>query len=183
MPVDCLDAGGLTLGDVDAVTPTALVRTVSAVSGGTRFEQKQFEQVLSPDVQRRNLEQFFPGTDWPGKLVPVEHHLAHAASAFYTSGFRDALILISDGMGKIHSMTVRGSGRRYAVTAPVPALHSLGILYGVFTLYLGFAFGVDEYKVMGLAPYGNPAQFYQMADLATFETTELTHSDFCQQPD
>jgi carbamoyltransferase len=126
-----------------------------------------YSEVLSPDVQRRNLEQFFPGTDWPGKLVPVEHHLAHAASAFYTSGFRDALILISDGMGEIHSMTVAvGQDADITVLRQIPALHSLGILYGVFTLYLGFAFGVDEYKVMGLAPYGDPAQFYgQMAAL------------------
>jgi carbamoyltransferase len=64
-------------------------------------------------------------------------------------------------MGEIHSMTVAvGRGSDITVVREIPALHSLGILYGVFTLYLGFAFGVDEYKIMGLAPYGNARRYY-----------------------
>src|SRR4029078_3998328 len=77
------------------------------------------------------------------------------------------LILISDGMGEIHSMTVAvGQGKDITVLWHVPALHSLGILYGVFTMYFGFYVGVDEYKVMGLAPYGNQRKYYnQIAEL------------------
>jgi carbamoyltransferase len=70
-------------------------------------------------------------------------------------------------MGEIHSMTVAvGQGKDITVLRQVSSLHSLGILYGVFTMYLGLYFGVDEYKVMGLAPYGNQRKYYsQIADL------------------
>ena len=91
----------------------------------------------------------------------MPHHLAHAASAFYLSGFDEALILVSDGMGEVHSMTVAvGQGTEIKVLKQVPAFHSLGTLYGVFTLYLGFCMNMDEYKVMGLAPYGRPERYF-----------------------
>jgi carbamoyltransferase len=94
--------------------------------------------------------------------MQVHHHLAHAASAFYLSGFRESLILVSDGMGEFHSATVGiGSGNQIQTIKQIPALDSLGILYGVFTLYLGFYMGLDEYKVMGLAPYGNPRRYFK----------------------
>src|SRR5207302_9756533 len=113
-------------------------------------------------VQRKFLDQYVGETRWSETLFPVPHHLAHAASALYPSGFDEALILISDGMGEIHSMTVAvGSGTEMTVLAQIPAFHSLGILYGVFTLYLGFYMGSDEYKVMGLAPYGNADRFFK----------------------
>ncbi len=103
----------------------------------------------------------FGETNWGEKFVSVPHHLAHAASTFYPSGFAEALILVSDGMGEAQSMTVAvGKGIEIKVISEIPACHSLGILYGVFTLYLGFYMGSDEYKVMGLAPYGNPHRFF-----------------------
>ena len=163
----CLDAGGLTLADVDAVAHSFAYEPYRQFLVETEVGRKQFEDVFSADIQRRNLEQFFPGSGWADKLVPVDHHLAHAASAFYPSGYSEALILISDGMGEVHSMTVAvGQGTDITILRRVPALHSLGILYGVFTMYLGFYLGVDEYKVMGLAPYGNSRLYYnQVADL------------------
>ena len=92
-------------------------------------------------------------------LSRVPHHVAHAASAYYPSGFSDALILVSDGMGEVDSMTVFSArGTDLTALTRVPAAHSLGSLYGVFTLYLGFKFNMDEYKIMGLAPHGNPAR-------------------------
>jgi carbamoyltransferase len=99
--------------------------------------------------------------DWNGKFIAVPHHLAHAASAFYLSGLGESLILVSDGMGEVHSMTVAvGQGAEIKILKQVPAFHSLGMLYGVFTLYLGFYMNMDEYKVMGLAPYGNPRRYF-----------------------
>ena len=87
--------------------------------------------------------------------------MAHAASAFYPSGFEEALILVSDGMGEMESMTVAvGQGKDIRVLSHVPAFHSLGALYGVFSLYLGFFMNSDEYKVMGLAPYGNSRRYF-----------------------
>ena len=99
--------------------------------------------------------------------MPVSHHLAHAASAFFLSGFDESLILVADGMGEFHSTTIAiGSGNDIRIIEQTPTLNSLGILYGVFTLYLGFYMNFDEYKVMGLAPYGNPRRFFtQIMDL------------------
>jgi len=122
----------------------------------------QYEEVYSPEVQRELLRQHFPGADWDKKLVPVSHHLAHAASAFYPSGFEEALILVSDGMGETESLTVAvGRGADIQTLTQVSAFHSLGAFYGVMTLYLGFFMNSDEYKVMGLAPYGNPKRYFE----------------------
>src|SRR5437867_2313470 len=125
------------------------------------YLQRQYAEVYSPDMQKALLEQHFPAAGWKDKFVPVLHHLAHAASAFYPSGFDESLILVSDGMGEVHSMMIAvGQGTDIKVVKQIPALHSLGTLYGVFTYYLGFYMGLDEYKVMGLAPYGNPRRYY-----------------------
>jgi len=163
----CLEAGNLTPAQVDYVAHSFAYEPFKSSFAETESHQRQYEEVYSTDVQRRNLQTIFPECDWSKKLVPVNHHMAHAASAFYPSGFPEALILTSDGMGEIHSMTVAvGQVTDIKVRRQISAMHSLGILYGVFTLYLGFYFGVDEYKVMGLAPYGDPRQFYsQMLEL------------------
>lgn len=163
----CLREGGLTLAQIDYIAHGFSYEPFKEYFAETDDARKQYDHVYSPDVQRRNLDEIFPRSDWRKKLVPVTHHLAHAASAFYPSGFPEALILVSDGTGEINSTTVAvGQGAEMRVLRQVSALHSLGILYGVFTLYLGFYFGVDEYKVMGVAPYGNPREFYnQMAEL------------------
>lgn len=116
--------------------------------------------VYDPQRQAGLLERHFPGVDWCRRLVAVPHHLAHAASAFYPSGFQEALVMVSDGMGELDSLSIYAVvGKRFEPLASISAFHSLGVLYGVFTLYLGFAFGMDEYQVMGLAPYGNPERY------------------------
>src|SRR5256886_6044650 len=87
--------------------------------------------------------------------------MAHAASAFYLSGFDDALIVVADGMGEIETLTVAGGeGDAIRVLRRYSIRESLGILYSVFTLYLGFEMMMDEYKVMGLAPYGDPGRYH-----------------------
>ena len=163
----CLEEGDLKPSQVDYIAHGFAYGPFEEYFHDDEYVRQQYAEVYGPDVQRRNLEKWFPNSGWVDKLVPVNHHLAHAASAFYPSGFSEALILVSDGMGEIHSMTVAvGQGTNITVLKQVSSLHSLGILYGVFTMYLGFYFGVDEYKVMGLAPYGNPRKYYsQIADL------------------
>src|SRR5439155_21126725 len=80
-------------------------------------------------------------------------------------------ILVSDGMGEVQSATIAtGQGNDIKVLTEISAFHSLGILYGVFSLYLGFYMNSDEYKIMGLAPYGNPRRFFnQMMSLVSFK--------------
>ncbi|HPA19797.1 MAG TPA: carbamoyltransferase C-terminal domain-containing protein [Verrucomicrobiae bacterium] len=87
----------------------------------------------------------------------VEHHLAHVASGFHVSPFEEAAILSVDGMGDfVSTLTARGRGTGCGVFRRIYYPHSLGFLYNAITLYLGFPAYGDEYKVMGLAPYGKP---------------------------
>ena len=97
------------------------------------------------------------GVDWESKLLFSEHHLSHAASAFYPSPFEDAAVLTMDGVGEwtTTSMAI-GSGNRLAVHKEIHFPHSLGLLYSAITYYTGFKVNSGEYKVMGLAPYGEP---------------------------
>ncbi len=125
------------------------------------YLKRQFIEVFSREAQLACLQRNAAAWNWADKLVSVPHHLAHAASAFYVSGFDQSLILVSDGMGEFHSATVAiGQRNEIQIIKQIPGLHSLGILYGVFTLYLGFFMGLDEYKVMGLAPYGNARRYF-----------------------
>tara|TARA_B100000965_G_scaffold396948_1_gene412707 strand:+ start:1846 stop:3681 length:1836 start_codon:yes stop_codon:yes gene_type:complete len=93
----------------------------------------------------------------PEKLFFSEHHLSHAASAFYPSPFEEALILTLDGVGEWATTTVSiGKGNKINIVKEIHFPHSLGLLYSAFTYYLGFKVNSGEYKVMGLAPYGTP---------------------------
>jgi natural product biosynthesis luciferase-like monooxygenase protein len=157
----CLKAGNLQLDEVDYVAHGFSYEPYKTAFQADEFARRQYDEVFAPEVQKRFLSEHFGALDWDKKFVPVPHHLAHAASAFYPSGFENALILISDGMGEVQSMTVAtGQGSDINVITEIPAFHSLGTLYGVFTHYLGFYINSDEYKVMGLAPYGNSRRFF-----------------------
>ena len=92
-----------------------------------------------------------------GKLLFIEHHLSHAASAFFVSPFSEAAILTADGVGEWETTTMgMGNDRSLTLTKSIRFPHSLGLLYSAFTYYLGFRVNSAEYKVMGLAPYGKP---------------------------
>ncbi|MFI5124703.1 MAG: carbamoyltransferase [Chitinophagales bacterium] len=90
-------------------------------------------------------------------LLFSEHHLSHAASAFFSSGFSEAAILTIDGVGEWATCTIcKANGNRIEILKELRFPHSVGLLYSAFTYYLGFAVNSGEYKLMGLAPYGNP---------------------------
>ena len=157
----CLEAGHLKPDSIDYVAHGFSYEPFRSFYEQDEFLRKQFVEVYSRGAQIDCIQRHLPSWEWADKLVHVPHHIAHAASAFYLSGFNDSLILVSDGMGELHSSTVGvGTGNEIQTIAQIPGLHSLGILYGVFTLYLGFYMGLDEYKVMGLAPYGNPRRYF-----------------------
>jgi len=95
--------------------------------------------------------------NWPEKLLFSEHHLSHAASAFYPSPFESAAVLTLDGVGEWTTTSVAmGKGSDLTVVKEIHFPHSLGLLYSAFTYYTGFKVNSGEYKVMGLAPYGDP---------------------------
>ncbi|MDA8836095.1 carbamoyltransferase [Candidatus Pelagibacter bacterium] len=97
------------------------------------------------------------GINWNKKLLFSEHHLSHAASAFYPSPFESAAVLTLDGVGEWTTTSLAvGKGSDLKVVKEIHFPHSLGLLYSAFTYYIGFKVNSGEYKVMGLAPYGKP---------------------------
>lgn len=95
--------------------------------------------------------------NWGERLLFSEHHLSHAASAFYPSPFDDAAVLTIDGVGEWTTTSwAVGSGKELKIIKEMHFPHSLGLLYSAFTYYTGFKVNSGEYKVMGLAPYGTP---------------------------
>ena len=115
------------------------------------------EKLFQKSLLRRELESYGSGFDGQNKLLFTEHHLSHAASSFYPSPFKEAVILTMDGVGEWATTSV-GIGRenRLELTKEIHFPHSLGLLYSAFTYYTGFKVNSGEYKLMGLAPYGEP---------------------------
>lgn len=98
------------------------------------------------------------GGSWGSKILFSDHHLSHAASAFYPSPFKNAAVLTLDGVGEWATTTLGvGSGSDLRIESEIKFPHSLGLLYAAFTAYTGFKVNSGEYKMMGLAPYGVPS--------------------------
>ena len=114
------------------------------------------EKLFQKSLLKGELKKFAPSFD-PNRLLFCEHHLSHAASAFYPSPFEDAAVLTMDGVGEWATTSAAiGSGKNLEVLREIHFPHSLGLLYSAFTYYTGFKVNSGEYKVMGLAPYGEP---------------------------
>ncbi|WP_156723536.1 carbamoyltransferase family protein [Streptomyces apocyni] len=166
-PVDAIDAclriAGVTLDDVDFVAHGFRYEP-SAAFERDEFARRWFRDVYRKEVQWDVLRSHYPDQDWERKFVPVRHHVAHAASAYHLSGFQDATVLVADGMGEAESTSVfQGTGADLRLVRSYSISASLGILYSVVTQYLGFLPGMDEYKVMGLAPYGDSRRYADVA--------------------
>ncbi|MEI6703505.1 MAG: carbamoyltransferase [Deltaproteobacteria bacterium] len=102
-------------------------------------------------------ENFGRAVDWSERLLFSEHHVSHAASAFFPSPFRDAAVLTMDGVGEWATTSLAiGRDNQLQTLKEIHFPHSLGLLYSSFTYYTGFKVNSGEYKVMGLAPYGEP---------------------------
>ena len=115
------------------------------------------EKLFQKDLLRRELAEIDAEFDWKTKLLFAEHHFSHAASAFYPSPFEEAVVLTIDGVGEWATTTVGiGRGNKLEIQKEMHFPHSLGLLYSAFTYYTGFKVNSGEYKVMGLAPYGEP---------------------------
>ena len=111
-----------------------------------------------------------------------DHHLSHAASAFFPSPFEEAVILTADGVGEWATTTVAiGKGNKLDIKKEIHFPHSLGLLYSAFTYYAGFKVNSGEYKLMGLAPYGNPIyedKIHQLVDIKEDGTFRLNQNYF-----
>jgi carbamoyltransferase len=146
------------------------------------LREKLFQKVLL----RRELRRWYPDFDSETKLLFAEHHQSHAASAFYPSPFDEAVILTMDGVGEWATTSVgRGQGKTLEMVKEIHFPHSLGLLYSAFTYYTGFKVNSGEYKVMGLAPYGEPrfkaTILDNLIDLKPdgFFRLDLSYFDYC----
>jgi carbamoyltransferase len=161
----CLSMGGIRAGDLDYVVfyekPfTKFERILQTVLGGfprtTRLFQDSMLHWLTDKLWIKSLirQHLGVGTD---RILFSEHHLSHAASAFFCSPFEDAAVLTVDGVGEWATATMGvGRGTTLTLDREMRFPHSLGLLYSVFTAFLGFEVNEGEYKVMGMAPYGRP---------------------------
>lgn len=131
-----------------AFAPKGLVSFLSAMPVWIK------EKLFMRKMLKTELEKLGKGKY---KLLFPEHHLSHAASAFFPSSFNEAAILTIDGVGEWATTTIcRGKGNKIEVIKELTFPHSVGLLYSAFTYYTGFKVNSGEYKLMGLAPYGNP---------------------------
>jgi carbamoyltransferase len=162
----CLSEAGISIDEIDEIahgfdyTPLSNLYSVDEVSA------RLYREVFSREALIAQVERDLPGFP-ASKVFSVGHHLAHAASAAYTSGWDECLVVVNDAMGEVESLSVYDfhDGQMEKVRT-IGANDSIGILYSLVTLHLGFDFNSDEYKIMGLAPYGNPARFRAFFDSA-----------------
>ncbi|MBD1153159.1 carbamoyltransferase [Pelagibacterales bacterium SAG-MED24] len=117
------------------------------------LSQKLFQKTLLFNKLKEHDQDF----NDKKKIMFSDHHLSHAASAFYPSPFNEAIVLTADGVGEWATTTFAlAKGNKVKIIKEIHFPHSLGLLYSAFTYYIGFKVNSGEYKLMGLAPYGNP---------------------------
>jgi len=155
----CLAAASLKVSDIDEIAHGFDYSGYRKAYALDATSAELYERVFSRDA----LVGLVHG-EWPQfpaeRIHQVDHHMAHAASAYYTSGWDECLVVVVDAMGEAHGASIyTGRGGRLHPVRRIAANHSIGILYSLVTLHLGFDFNSDEYKIMGLAPYGNAARF------------------------
>ena len=167
----CLDEAGIKLADVDYVAfydkPflkfERLLETYLAYAprGFPSFRMAMplwlKEKLFQKTLLRDEMKHWQPDFDWHKRLLFGEHHQSHAASAFFPSPYEEAAVLCMDGVGEWATTSLAwGQGNKLEMLKEIHFPHSLGLLYSAFTYYTGFKVNSGEYKVMGLAPYGEP---------------------------
>jgi len=144
------------------------------------------EKLFLKGLLQKEMRKLDRGVKWEARLLFGEHHLSHAASAFYPSPFTEAAVLTLDAVGEWATTSVAiGRGRELEIIKEMHFPHSLGMLYSAFTYHTGFKVNSGEYKLMGLAPYGTPrfvdAIYQQLVDLKPDGSFRLNleYFDYC----
>lgn len=170
-PVDainsCLTSAAIDLADVDYLTfhekpirkfDRILTTAVQAAPRGYGVFRKAMPTWLQTKLHLPKVARRYLGKQFRGQFLYADHHLSHAASAFYPSPFDEAAILTVDGVGQWSTTCIgQGQGSHIQLDHQLSFPHSLGLLYSAFTSFLGFRINSGEYKVMGLAGYGEPS--------------------------
>jgi len=144
------------------------------------------EKLFQKNLLAKELDKHEGANGWLDKLLFAEHHQSHAASAFFPSPFEEAAVLTMDGVGEWATTSAAiGRSSKLEITHEIHFPHSLGLLYSAFTYYTGFRVNSGEYKVMGLAPYGEPKYasviFDKLIDLkedGSFRL-DMSYFDYC----
>jgi carbamoyltransferase len=162
----CLREAGISIRDVDEIAHSFDYRPYRKIFSTDPLTARLYDEVFSREVLLEAVHRELPG--FPDDRVHhVAHHEAHAASAWLTSGWDECLVIVLDGMGEAHGCSIyEAAGGRLKPVRHFSAKDSLGIFYSVLTLHLGFDFNSDEYKIMGLAPYGDPSRFRKFFESA-----------------
>ncbi len=184
----CLREAGITLNEVDHIAigrdPYAklgrkLLFLLQNPGGGFSAVKDRFlnaKKVSSLEAEFKTLDATIDEKKIKAKIHQVEHHRSHLASAFFASPFEDAAILSIDGSGDFSTtMTATGHGNQMQVLDSVDFPHSVGLFYTAFTQLIGFPHYGDEYKVMGLAPYGEPRYVERLKDVLVFDSNGSFH--------
>ena len=133
----------------------------------TLFQRRKFYK----EQKKHSPELLLQAIGFTGPILYTDHHLSHSAFSYYTSNYKSAAILTVDGVGEWETVTISiGEGNTIKQVSSIDFPHSLGMLYSTITAYLGFKPNEGEYKVMGLAPYGDPLK-YRDRLLKVFEKT------------
>ena len=171
----CLETAGLTADKLDAVCYSDnpyltldrwLKNCVAEGQGSEKIVEKTFPSIFSKKIWvHEALRDALGGLGKTGKLLVCEHHVSHAASAFYPSPFEHSAIVTIDGVGEWATTTI-GVGKDHEITIlkQINYPHSLGLLYSAMTYFCGFKVNSGEYKLMGLAPYGEPVYYDLIKD-------------------
>jgi len=196
----CLEAAGSALEDVDYVVfydkpflkfERLLETYIAFAPRGFRSFRMAMplwlrEKLFQKNLLRKELQTLDPGFDAEQRLLFAEHHQSHAASAFFPSPFKEAVVLTMDGVGEWATTSLSlGRDNHLEMVKEIHFPHSLGLLYSAFTYYIGFQVNSGEYKVMGLAPYGEPKyagtildNLIDLREDGSFRL-DLSYFDFC----
>src|SRR5450432_1937303 len=182
----CLKEAGITLHEVDHIAigrdPYAklakkilfLLKNPGGGIGAIRDRLSNAKKVASLESEFKMLDPSIDEKTFKSRIHQVEHHRSHLASAFFASPFEESAILSIDGSGDFTTtMTAIGKGNQMEVLDSVDFPHSLGLFYTAFTQLLGFPHYGDEYKVMGLAPYGESKYVDALKDVLLFKSNGL----------
>ncbi len=196
----CLGEAGVTLADIDRVVfydkpflkfERLLETYLAFVPRGFKSFRMSIplwlrEKLFLKDLLSTALKKADTSGRWNGELLFSEHHLSHAASAYFPSPYDEAVVLTMDGVGEWATTSAAiGRGNKLEVFKEIHFPHSLGLLYSAFTYYTGFKVNSGEYKVMGLAPYGEPKyvdkifkHLIDVKDDGSFRL-DLSYFDYC----
>ncbi|MFO1305246.1 MAG: carbamoyltransferase [Burkholderiales bacterium] len=196
----CLEEGKVDLGSIDKVVfyDKPFLKFERLLETYLAFAPRGFksfrmalpvwlhEKLFLKSLLEKELNKFGNGDRWNRELLFSEHHLSHAASAFFPSPFDQAVILTMDGVGEwATTSAAMGHGNSISVKKEILFPHSLGLMYSAFTYYTGFKVNSGEYKVMGLAPYGRPTyvdkileHVIDLKDDGSFKL-DLSYFDYC----